>query len=301
MGYCYCIIKSNRYGFYSQLSDVSTVKKKTKGILFFVILAVIVVGAVIWLKWINRSRYIEAATDTLVRAVEVDALCYRFEVPLYAPADGKIEQLVADNTRVPANTVVAMVGSYPVYAERAGTVSWRYDGLEKLLIPGVIMVLKHDFLGDWDKPVKKVSSGDVVYKGDIVGKLVDNYSWYLIVYSNVSVYRNEKVQVEIGGKIYEGVVQEVLSDNRFSVVINYYDSDVAGYRVLRKITLYKEPLRGVIIPQDLLIETDDGTYVKISYRNRERTQPVRVVGKWEDKVVVDGLPKGSLVVVSPAR
>ncbi|MDD4264484.1 MAG: HlyD family efflux transporter periplasmic adaptor subunit [Firmicutes bacterium] len=266
-----------------------------------ILLVTIVGGVIIWYRWEHRTKYVDAVPQNLVRMVQADALCYRLETTFYAPADGKIEQLVKDDTRVPANTVIAMVGSYPIYAETAGTISWQYDGLEQMLGPSIIMALKQDFLGDWDKPLTEVRSGDTVYKGDIVGKLVDNYSWYLVVYSDVQVYRNEKLQIEIGKNTYKGVVAEVLNDNRFSVVIQFYNSDVAGYRVLRNVKVYKEPLRGIIIPQELLIEADEATYVKISYRNKERIQPVRVVGKWDKKAVVDGLPQGSFVVLSPVK
>lgn len=262
--------------------------------------AAVIVGVLLvayFIRSLSQPKFVLAKVKELPRVVVADAIAYRNEELLYAPIDGNIDLLVPDGVRVSAKTAVAMVGSYPIYANKAGTVSWGFDGLENVLGVAVLMTLKHDFLKDWDKPYTKVKTGSSVFRGEVVGKLVDNYAWHLLIFHdlNKNAKKGEKLTLVINGSSYTGTIAEVLPDKRVSVAIEVYDSKVASFRVLRDVKVYKEPLKGIIVPEELLIETAEGSYLTIRYKNREKKQPVRVVGRWNGQVVVDGVPEGAYV------
>jgi hypothetical protein len=263
------------------------------------ILVALLIGVICLFLFNPQAEYQLAQSKELERWFEADAFAVRNEETIIAPCDGIIEILVSEGVRVPAKTTIAMVGNVPVITNKAGTISWSYDGLETIIGPGVLMGLKQQFLNDWDKPINHSKTGISVYKGETIGKLVDNYAWHLIIFSDMSARRGEKLTVEINGKSYTGIVREVLTDNRLSVEIESYRDEVATYRVLRRIKIQKEPLFGVVVDEGQLIETEDGSYLEIKYKNKEKRQPVRVVGRWQGKVVVDGIPQGAKILVKP--
>ncbi len=264
-----------------------------------VVLLIIFIILICFFTFYPRSKYITAKVEKLSRGVVADALVYRQEKPLYAFADGLLEQLVLEGERVAANTTVALVGTTPILAECAGTISWNYDGLEGVVGPGVLMGLKYDYLGDWDKPNKQSKTGHNYYKGETIGKLIDNYAWYLLVFTDLEAKKGEELTIYIKDDCFRGKVLEVLADKRLNIQIDTYSKEAASYRVLRKIQIYKAELRGVIVPENLLIETEEGTYLTILYKNRQKQQPIHVVGRWQGKVVVDGIPKGAKIVLPP--
>lgn len=246
-----------------------------------------------------KTKYLPAKVEKLSRGVVADALAYRKEKTLFASADGILEQLVLEGERVPANTVVALCKTTPVLTKQAGTISWNYDGLEEVVGLGVLMGLKNDYLNDWDKPNRQSQTGKSYFKGEPIGKLIDNYAWYLLVFTDLEAKKGEELSIYINDVYYKGKVLEVLTDKRLNIQIDSYGKEVSSYRVLRKIEIYKEDLRGVIVPESLLIETEEGTYITIIFRNRQKQQPIRVVGRWQGKVVVDGIPKGAKIVLPP--
>jgi hypothetical protein len=265
------------------------------------LLLIIIVGAIYLLFFRTGEEYLAVKEKELERFVHADALAYRNEVPLIAPLDGVFTPLFTDGERVPAQTIVATIAGTPIKNPIAGTVSWYYDGLESVVGPGVLMGLKQDYLKDWDKQVKKSSSGDSFYKGEIIGRIVDNYAWFLLVFSDMPAKKGEKVAVTINKTTYNATVSEVLPNNRLALVLNSYQKEVAIYRVLRNIKIVKEPLRGIIIPSKALIEAEEGFYVEIMYKNQRKNQPVRLVGRWQNQVVVDGLPSGAKVILAENR
>ncbi len=255
-----------------------------------------IIGLVIFYP---RTKYLPAKIEKLSRGVVTEAIAYRKEKTLFASTDGFLEQLVLEGERVPANTVVALCGTTPVLAEKAGTISWNYDGLEEVVGPGVLMGLKNEYLGDWDKPNRQSQTGKSYFKGEPIGKLVDNYAWFLLAFTDLEAKKGEELSIYINDVYYKGKVLEVLTDKRLNIQINTYSKEASSYRVLRKVEIYKEDLRGVIVPESLLIEKEEGTYLTLIFKNRQKQQPIRVIGRWQGKVVVDGIPKGAKIVLPP--
>ncbi len=155
-----------------------------------------------------------------------------------------------------------------------------------------------------------IMEGDLVQRGQPILKIVDNWQWY---FSAVVPFHPGRViailpQVELSFEFAPGdpvaatllshEIDETAQEVRLTYQIN---RQLPGFDLLRltSATLLYEQKSGIIVPEAAVFKKENLTGVYLNQSGRVIFAEVTIVEKQEEKVMVEGLQPGSLIITRP--
>ena len=155
-----------------------------------------------------------------------------------------------------------------------------------------------------------VFEGDLVQRGEPILKLVDNWQWY---FSSVVPFHPGRLiailpQVELlfefapGDPVAATLISHEIDEAAQEVRLTYQiNRQLPGFDLVRltSATLLYEQKSGIIVPEAAVFKKEKLTGVYLNQSGRVIFTELTVVEKQEDKVMVEGLQPGSLIITRP--
>lgn len=278
---------------------------------------------------VGDVRFVTAAVHDVTRTYEVTGLVIRDEKVYVSPISGIFRRLVPEGTRVARGTPVAEVRSGPpdsrpreesgadsdeaartyrsFEAITPGVVSYRLDGLETALLPGLISQIDWDlYRGKGPADRSPLQNGAHVAAGTPLFKIVDNYQVYVALFAEGDAARDiaraRKVSLEFPklGENAQGLVVNDLSSRGGPLIVSLESSVSELFRVRElAVRATVRTGRGVMIPRTALVRRDGRELVYLSARQGARAKDVEVLAEEGDKVIVRGINDGAIVISNP--
>ncbi|MEW6726749.1 HlyD family efflux transporter periplasmic adaptor subunit [Desulforudis sp. 1088] len=242
-------------------------------------------------------------------SVTLQALVFRDETLVRAPAPGCLGLLVSDGERVSKGTPIAKIKDAGIeriiVSPRAGVVYFNLDGLEEMLspdrpdalrtIPGV-------------KPLRR-SAGDVLCKGDPVARVVDNLDPVVLrVTPESAAVTPERYEpgamwiLCVDRQDYRGRVVASLPGEEATLFLRLerYPDCCLRERFLTCQAVVGE-LDGLLVPRSAIICRGEQEGIFVVYKGSSQWVPVEILGQLNDKVSIKGagLSEGINYVVNP--
>ncbi len=157
-----------------------------------------------------------------------------------------------------------------------------------------------------------VMEGNLIRHGQPMLKIVDNWQWYfcavvpyhpgrlIAILPQAELYFEFAPEVPVEATLISSEVDEAAQEVRLTYRIS---RQVPGFDLIRltSATLLYEQKSGIIVPEAAVIKKDNRTGVFQNQGGRVIFAEVTVVEKQEDKVLVEGLLPGSLIITRPDR
>lgn len=188
-----------------------------------------------------------------------------------------------------------------VLSSSAGLVVFATDSKESLrssIIEGKMEGLGRNFNYILGKP-KITSDGDMVKKGEPLGKIIDNLEQFAILYvvpdgvaglphNNLDIYIGDgPVSLELLKWIKEGSNEIwfcTVRDKRY-IESSYFSLDV-------KIG----DIEGMVVPRELIKEENNKSYILILNKDSIEKRIVKILGGNRERVVLDNIKEGEILV-----
>jgi len=194
-----------------------------------------------------------------------------------------------------------------IYNERAGFVSHYFDGLERHEDP---LYLSGDNIDEFSPEGFFIVEGDLVEAGDPVIKIVDNWSYYFSIILGLHpgriVAAHDKIEIKfnfapgqtVSARRYDYEIDEEKQEVRIAYLI---EKQLPGFDQVRQTeaSLLYRRRQGIIVPAEAIFEKDHGQGVYLNRDGRVIFQPVTVIDRQEEKVMVEGIAPYSLVISRP--
>ncbi len=192
-----------------------------------------------------------------------------------------------------------------IECREAGLLSYYIDGLENRDGP---FYLDGEELAEENLPEGTVTAeNDRVRAGEPLLKIVDNWKWYynivLPLHPGRSIASEREVNLvfgfapgeQVGAELYQSEIDEDNNEVRLTYLI---EKQLPGFEEIRRAeaSLYFSRREGVVIPAGAVFEKNHTTGVYLNRGGRVVFEPVTVVGKKDDKALVEGLEPRSLVI-----
>ncbi|ADG82970.1 HlyD family efflux transporter periplasmic adaptor subunit [Thermincola potens] len=261
--------------------------------------------------------------DYIQSTVDFNGILVRDETVLSVPNHGKLAIVASEGERVRVGAVVFKVNipdvrgrdgvtAINISSPRAGLVSYRLDGLEKLLVPHNvnIMDLFGIFAGHTLQSLK-YDDNQVVEAGQTVAKVVNNLEPMLVLgeLPNQPVFLKKikpggRVLVDLGlagsKPVYLTVVEAKPTGDKLRIVLelNDFAKEFIQNRV-HTFRLISDRFEGYIVPEQALVYKDNKPGIYTVYKKLTRWQPVKIEGKVKDQVAVSGLEPETTYVINP--
>ncbi len=206
---------------------------------------------------------------------------------------------------LPADTVFEEL--IIIRSERAGFLSHYSDGWEDYEGPTYLS-------GEDSEGVNPEGSftveGDLVETGDPIVKIVDNWHWHfnviLPLHPGRIIAAMETISLEFSFAPAEPVVAKrvyhEVNEEKQEVWISYLiEKQLVGFDQIRstEASLLYHRQQGIIVPAEALFEKDHAQGVYLSQGGRVVFQPVTVIERQEENVMVEGVAPYSLVISRP--
>lgn len=194
-----------------------------------------------------------------------------------------------------------------IYNENPGFVSHFIDGWENH--SGPIYIPQKDL----EENIREglfVFEGDLVETGEPILKIVDNWQWFFSIvvplHPGSTLAGLQIIEIE-----FAFAPGEVVKARRHKYEIDDADREVRIFYIIEKqlpgfdqarqtaASLIYRRQQGIIIPAEAVFEKDSGKGVFLNQGGRVVFQPITVIEKQEEKVMVDGLAPFSLVITRP--
>lgn len=279
--------------------------------LLLCILAIVLWGAwygVTWAKSAVLARLIDVrplAMEQVVETTTVPGVVVRREVTVKAPGPGELRLLVHDGERLRAGAPVAEirgVSTQKVYSPGAGVFCTHLDGLEGLLVPGMIDVLDMGAVerinNNRPNPGGEVTGGREVSGGELIGKLVDNLQPVMIYIELKSAGEDvagswrdgAEVRLLFGGRELTGRVAGVRGDGQdpaMFVEVEQYPEDFV-HRRFQQLELVTRQASGWLVPERALVFKDGKPGIYVVSKQVLRWMPVTARISLDGKVAIGG-------------
>lgn len=302
-------------------------------------LIVFILAVVVLVSWsLNRNAMTSEQSGKLVcvtakqgeieQGVRASGVIIRDEMVYISPVSGVLRLVASEKDRTRTDTVIAQVelaktqgrrqGNMKIdlVAERPGVVSFALDGLERTLTPSSWV----DF--DAKKVSKLVSepvsqrSGMEVDIGQPLFRVVDNYRIYVLLFPEPGIMPSVSESLTEGRRC--SLRFDSVAGSRYSAKIasrvNATEDDSRPDALLLELTdfpgelyylrhvqakLITKTQRGLIIPKQALVKSENGYLVYIPANLGVDSKLVEVVASDESQVMCEGLREGQRVVVNP--
>ncbi len=232
---------------------------------------------------------------------------------VFAPENEGNEELESENEEQNRELIKELLSEVEfediviIYSEQPGYLSFFIDGWEHY---GSTVSFKDvEFVENGQDGIE-TQEGELVRNGQPVLKLVDNWQWYFSIILPLHPGRllSERPQVDIEfsfapGQLVRATLDQYLIDEaRHEVCLTYrIDQDIKDFDRIRwtEATLRYDREQGLIVPADALIQRENINGVFINLGGRVVFQPVTIIKRQGDKVLVEGLAPYSQVISKP--
>jgi len=230
--------------------------------------------------------------------------------PAGDPEGEEREQFPGNGERGPEDEVVestAFEEIITLYSEQSGLLSYYIDGWERYNEP--LHMTEVAYLENMPEG-KFTEEGELVDAGGPLLKIVNNWEWFfnivLPLYPGRELTEYNRVDIEFkfapGEKILADLYYFQIDEVSQEVHLTYrIDRQVRGFEQVRwtDASLLYRRQEGIIIPAEAVIKKDGLTGVYLNKGGRVVFEPVTVIERREEKVLVEGLDRYSLVISRP--
>jgi len=238
--------------------------------------------------------------DEIKKTMAVEGLVIRKEEPVKAPASGELRLLARDGERLRLGAPLAQVRGLKektVLSPRAGVFCTHPDGLENVLVPGMIDVLDMVRVEKLSNSNPQTTTGEVA-AGQIIGKVVDNLGPVLIYiqvdnpdeYTAMLFDKGAAVSLIWEGRELTGTITEArVTDNTASMFVElaeYPENFIHQRRV--QLELVTRKIAGWLVPVNAIVFKDGKPGIYLVHKQIIRWEPVTAGNRLEDMIVVSG-------------
>ena len=222
--------------------------------------------------------------------------------------DDESEQ--TNNQEVPAyvsNDQLNLENKKTIISETAGLLSNHLDGLE--IYSGAYYMSEEEYLAQ--KPEAfTYQENSLVERGEPILKIVNNWQWYFNVivplHPGREIAEQEAVNIKFdfapGEVVKADLAEHEIDQNKREVRLTYsIEKQIQDFEKVRwaEASLLYSRQRGIIIPEQAVIEKDSTTGVYLNQGGRVVFQPVYIVNNQDEKVMIEGLEPNSMVITRP--
>lgn len=194
-----------------------------------------------------------------------------------------------------------------VYSDQPGFLSFSIDGWENYHSS-----ISPENIGDFvdTREGTALLEGELVRSGQPVVKIVDNWQWYyslvLPLHPGRSLTELPSVDIEFSfnhGELVGAALDHFeIDDTKHEVFLTYMiEKQITGFDRIRwtEAILHYNRLEGVIVPAEAIIERENNPGVYLNHGGRVVFQPVTIIKRQDEKVLVEGLIPSSRVISRP--
>ncbi|MDW7738717.1 MAG: HlyD family efflux transporter periplasmic adaptor subunit [Bacillota bacterium] len=191
--------------------------------------------------------------------------------------------------------------------EHPGFLSHYIDGWEHYSEPFYITADQYEII----KPEGRYTvRGDLVDSGQAVMKVVNNWRWYYSIIIPlhpgriIAEQRNVELEFDFAPEeMVRAVLIEYAIDQENQIVRLAYEiqQQVVGFEQTRwaEASLLYSRQQGIIIPAEAVFEYDNSYGVFINQGGKVVFQPLTIVERRDDQIMVEGLPAQSMIITRP--
>lgn len=302
--------------------------KRQIGRILIVFLIVAGMGALLKqahsLVMLSKAKSIVVEYGTLEHVISTQAVVARYEQVYTCPITGRIQVVAKEEERVSEGALIAKIkgeGSSAtaempeenIYAQKAGIVSYKLDGLEQIITPETISNLKAESVYEQAKNAesKVAANQQVVPSGTGFVKIVNNLKPVILEFSlSKDAWKGVPETGDVFTFRLAGEI-EARSGQAVEVIRNS-----TGYRILAEVRDWPQQLlterlvemevlvesfEGIVVPQSAIITRDGVQGVYKVTTNRYVFKPVEIIGQVGESAVVSGLEAGDEILLESAR
>ncbi len=185
-----------------------------------------------------------------------------------------------------------------ITAPSAGMVSYKIDGLEKVLTTDNLNTFNKQFLQDLDLKV-----GKAIASSDVTAKIVNNYNNYIVFNSNSQEAKNAKVNDKVNIKVQndeaivakiQNIIEEDDGSRTIAISVEKNIEELLSYRRI-SLDIIWWSASGYRVPNSAIKEIDNVTYVVRNRNGYLNKMAVKVLKKGEDYSIVDSYSRDELL------
>lgn len=185
-----------------------------------------------------------------------------------------------------------------ITAPSAGMVSYKIDGLEKVLTTDNLNTFNKQFLQDLDLKV-----GKAIASSDVTEKIVNNYNNYIVFNSNSQEAKNAKVNDKVNIKVQndeaivakiQNIIEEDDGSRTIAISVEKNIEELLSYRRI-SLDIIWWSASGYRVPNSAIKEIDNVTYVVRNRNGYLNKMAVKVLKKGEDYSIVDSYSRDELL------
>ena len=176
-----------------------------------------------------------------------------------------------------------------ITAPSAGMVSYKIDGLEKVLTTDNLNTFNKQFLQDLDLKV-----GKAIASSDVTAKIVNNYNNYIVFNSNSQEAKNAKVNDKVNIKVQndeaivakiQNIIEEDDGSRTIAISVEKNIEELLSYRRI-SLDIIWWSASGYRVPNSAIKEINNVTYVVRNRNGYLNKMAVKVLKKGEDYSIV---------------
>lgn len=180
----------------------------------------------------------------------------------------------------------------PMFTSVSGILTYYIDGYENIFQYDNISNIKFD---EVEKMALEpyIASELYVNAGDVVGKIVQNTDYYLLVIVGQNEYNqfdiNRDIVIEVADKSISGTIEQYISTGNKVAIALHMDQQFTDYYKQRRVDvrIKQETYKGLSIEKSSLIKTDDGYAVYVVNKlNKVQEMPVKIIQYYDERAIV---------------
>lgn len=185
-----------------------------------------------------------------------------------------------------------------ITAPSAGMVSYKIDGLEKVLTTDNLNTFNKQFLQDLDLKV-----GKAIASSDVTAKIVNNYNNYIVFNSNSQEAKNAKVNDKVNIKVQndeaivakiQNIIEEDDGSKTIAISVEKNIEELLSYRKI-SLDIIWWSASGYRVPNSAIKEINNVTYVVRNRNGYLNKMAVKVLKQGEDYSIVDTCSRDELL------
>lgn len=185
-----------------------------------------------------------------------------------------------------------------ITAPSAGMVSYKIDGLEKVLTTNNLNTFNKQFLQDLDLKV-----GKAIASSDATAKIVNNYNNYIVFNSNSQEAKNAKVNDKVNIKVQndeaivakiQNIIEEDDGSRTIAISVEKNIEELLSYRKISFDIIWWSA-SGYRVPNSAIKEINNVTYVVRNRNGYLNKMAVKVLKQGEDYSIVDTCSRDELL------
>ena len=177
-------------------------------------------------------------------------------------------------------------------------VSYKIDGLEKVLTTDNLNTFNKQFLQDLDLKV-----GKAIASSDVTAKIVNNYNNYIVFNSNSQEAKNAKVNDKVNIKVQndeaivakiQNIIEEDDGSRTIAISVEKNIEELLSYRKI-SLDIIWWSASGYRVPNSAIKEINNVTYVVRNRNGYLNKMAVKVLKQGEDYSIVDTCSRDELL------